>query len=214
MNFHQARTYVGHSFRFLSLLLFCYVSCFILMMSWLCPSYDPDACVHRESSYLMIGDVRVPGGFTIYCPAACWANKVFLPIDWCLRGLKDLFGCPFGWTGKVALDIFWTVFGLTLFMPFWFSIFFMSRESRRTFKVRLFLSLVPAVWYVALIALYHFILLHHVPPLVGQPVAVIGTLGAIIAIMWAGRGRWCILIAPLLISILAGTTWIVFSVPE
>jgi hypothetical protein len=214
MPFERARHVASRSLRLVALLCFWYVSCFFLMMEWGCPAFDPDSGDRtNESYYRMVGRVRIDEQYTIMGAPTCWANRVFVPFDWYMRSAKDAMGCrtfPEVFPSRVVRVIHPLSFWLTLFMPFWYPLCFMSRESRRMLHVRPLLSLVPAVSYFALICVYHFIRLDYVPQLVGQSVTVFGTFGAMIAIIWAGRGRWCILVVPLLVAMLSGTCWIVF----
>jgi hypothetical protein len=217
MPFERARRIVRLALRLAALLCFWYASCFFLMMEWGRLAFDPDSgdCTN-ESCYRMVGFVKISDEFTILGPPTCWANRIFVPFDWYMRSAKDAMGCR-TFPEVFPHDVFRVVhplsFWLTLFMPFWYPLCFMSRESRRTFHVRPLLSLVPAAWYFALIYVYHCIRLDYVPQPVGQLVAALGTFGAMIAIIWTGRGTWCILVVPLLIAILSGTCWIVLFDP-
>jgi hypothetical protein len=113
----------------------------------------------------------------------------------------------------VVRRLYMVAFWLTLLMPFWFPLLFLSADSRKELRLRPFLALVPCAWYFALICLYHLMRQGVVISLLGKPVAVCGTVVAMVAMARAGHRSWYILAGPLVIATLAGTVWCVVSSP-
>jgi hypothetical protein len=210
--FHRVSDIVGRSSRLLYLAIFWYISCYILMMDWTCPAYDPTlGSWTSESNYYMTVSVRVRGPFSVYGPRTCWANWLFQPIDWIWHRTKialDIKTFP-------ALSAFHNfrllLFGMTLLMPFWFSIIYVRDESQKHFNLWTLLYLAPAVWYCVLIFLYHYMRLDNISSFWGKPIAVIGTVVAVLTIIRAVHGKWYFLVVPLTLAIISGTVWLILS---
>ncbi len=67
-----------------------YVAAYALMMDWHCPAYDPASQTWAsESHYRMAHTEVVVIDFTTVVPEACWANRLFWPIDALLGWVKS-----------------------------------------------------------------------------------------------------------------------------
>jgi hypothetical protein len=203
---------IGRLARFLILGIYWYMSCYFLMMDWTCPAYDTslDAWT-SESNYHMADTVRIPGGFSFSGPGACWANRVFQPLDTLVHELKSALGLKFVLVGQGTRILLFTIFGMAIILPFLFSLLVSCKKPASGHWFRLWTSLVLAIWYCSLIVLYHLIRKDSVPTLLGKPVAVIGTAAAIWAFVRAGRGTWLTIAVPLAAAIVSGTVWLVVS---
>jgi hypothetical protein len=213
MPFQQPSFVIRRLFWALFLGVFWYVSCFVLMMDWVRPgTYDPARHAWTDaSSYYMVDTVRVPGDFTMYAAPVCWANRAFWPIDTTLSR-TNVVAVLRGSLSLAALRVLEiTPFGLVLAIPVLFSLIANYRDPGRRHRARLASSVLLAIWYVALIALYHLMRWRTVGVLLGKPVAVLGTVLVIAIMVRAGRGTWLSLAVPLAIAILSGTVWLILS---
>jgi hypothetical protein len=204
---------VRPSSRILLLSFFCYVSCYFLMMDWRVMAYDPsrDAGI-GESCYYMTRLVRVHGEFTVYAGSTCFANVLFWPLDYLLYGVKLALGFRIISHSLIDWTIWLSAFGLNLLLPFFFSISHSFKSLRNSYK-RIFLSLIPAIWYCGLIVLYHKIRQDNVNILLGKSIAVLGTIISMYVIFWLGHNRNFIVVAPIAIATLLGTVWLIVSLP-
>ena len=101
--------YRGRVFSLVAVLLYWYLSSYVLLMDWRFRAYDIATTRFAESSYRM-AHVEVGGfpghEFTTAYRMTCWANLVFGPVDTGMRWLKKTVGSgdvP-DTTGRTASD--------------------------------------------------------------------------------------------------------------
>jgi hypothetical protein len=104
------------------------------------------------------------------------------------------------------------MFGLNLLLPF-FAVVLCSSQPLKDRAVQVLLSLLAAGWYCGLIVLYHLTRQQMVDVLVGDFVAVTGTIVAAAALYRIARARGYRLVAPLAVATVLGTIWFIVSLP-
>ena len=113
--------------------------------------------------------------------------------------------CGFGPMLGMGGGAFW----LTLLIPFWVPQFFVAAEIRQREKIRPLVGITAAMWYYALIFLFHFARMTYVPPFLCKVVGIAGTL-VVCFVLFRPRQRWWgIIVAPLVFTIVSSTIWLV-----
>lgn len=83
----EPRACVRFALRTGCLLLFWYVSSYVLMMDWRRTAYISNSSSWYASCYRMAPEEDISSQFTIIAPVECWANRLFLPLDWLVKNL-------------------------------------------------------------------------------------------------------------------------------
>ena len=193
--------------------LFLYVSCFLLMMDWRFPAYDPSVGTFTYEchfSYSIALPSAVPTRYGIALPQErVGRTQSSAPIDYLVRWARLVTRAQGPLTKTSLSAVYIVLFSCTLLVPLFFSLLVSADASGRRQWWQGLLSFFVAAWYYAPLHMYYLMHVGTVTVVLGKVIPVLVGVFLIIVVVRAGRGSWLLLTLPQGVAIVSGTVWLV-----